>query len=417
MGTSVLESNIEQALNPFHGIIQMISKFWIVFIVLGIIVLISMFQIFRKAGKPGWASLVPIYNIFVLFQICEIPWTNFFWGFVPLLGPIILWVLIVMNLSRVFGKSKEFGTLMIFVPFICFPMIAFQTAEYKNNAPTKALDTTTQGIAFRGMNQVDGMQLKNNSEFVTISKEDPAMRNVQAVRVQDQSTDVTTSNPQRDLLNTTPTTNINVAQMAVQGTPVTMTPQQTQSTIEPVTNLKPVSIAPYEASVQQIPEAPIQQGYSSSFDMPVPKEQFPIDSVAPIEPTISVETKVEDEMMYNPQMAILNGSAVQEPVISNIEPVMQPSDIENMTQSPMNIFQTPQIPVEPTPFSTPQSNFPNQQTVPTPAMNLNGNMIQPSQQELRNKQSEITDGFKRCPKCGAKVAAHLETCFLCGERF
>jgi len=281
------------------------------------------------------------------------------------------------------------------------------------------------------MNQADGMQLKNNSEFTTISKEDPAMRNVQAIRVQDQSTDVISSNPQRDLLNATPVTNINVAQMAVQGTKVPMTASNPQSTMEPVTNLKPVSMAPYEEHVQ---EAPIQQ--------------LPVEPVVSMQPSMSNQTPVEDEMIYNPQMAILNGTVAQEPAMGNIAPVMQstvnptplpmqptinpvpiqpainpvpmqPSDIENMNQSPMNIFQTPQVPIEPAPFVSSQPSMPSQspQMVQTPAVNLNGNMIQPSQRELANKQSPITDGFKRCPKCGAKVAAHLETCFLCGERF
>jgi hypothetical protein len=35
--------------------------------------LIGMWGVFAKAGKPGWAAIVPIYNIIVLLEITEKP--------------------------------------------------------------------------------------------------------------------------------------------------------------------------------------------------------------------------------------------------------------------------------------------------------------------------------------------------------
>ena len=72
MGTDVLQSNVEKAIMPFSGIIDVIVKFAPIFIVLSLIVIISLFRIFQKAGKPGWAAFVPIYNLIVFAKICDI---------------------------------------------------------------------------------------------------------------------------------------------------------------------------------------------------------------------------------------------------------------------------------------------------------------------------------------------------------
>lgn len=37
-----------------------------------ILIIVSLWKIFKKAGKPGWASIVPIYNMIVLLEIHRI---------------------------------------------------------------------------------------------------------------------------------------------------------------------------------------------------------------------------------------------------------------------------------------------------------------------------------------------------------
>ena len=49
--------------------------------VLGII---AMWKIFEKAGEPGWAAIIPFYNLYVLFKIT---WGNG-WKFLLLLIPL-----------------------------------------------------------------------------------------------------------------------------------------------------------------------------------------------------------------------------------------------------------------------------------------------------------------------------------------
>lgn len=53
-----------------YGFLQSMSIF---IIGLSLLVFISMWKIYTKANKPGWAILVPIYNIYTLLQITELP--------------------------------------------------------------------------------------------------------------------------------------------------------------------------------------------------------------------------------------------------------------------------------------------------------------------------------------------------------
>ena len=98
---------------------------------LGLIVLtfVSLWKIFEKAGKPGWAAIVPIYNVIVLLEIVNKP----VWWIVLMLVPlvnIVVAVLVYIELAKCFGKSAGFGIGMVFLGFIFLPMLAFSDAEY-----------------------------------------------------------------------------------------------------------------------------------------------------------------------------------------------------------------------------------------------------------------------------------------------
>ena len=103
----------------------------IIGIAAGILVLVSLWIIFKKAGKPGWASIVPIYDIIVLLQVVELP----LWYIVLLIIPfanIYAIFKIYIELAHKFGKSTGFGVLTVFFSEICLPILAFdKNAVYK----------------------------------------------------------------------------------------------------------------------------------------------------------------------------------------------------------------------------------------------------------------------------------------------
>ena len=100
-------------------------------LIAGILVIVSLWMIFKKAGKPGWASIVPIYNIIVFIQIVGLP----LWYLVLLIIPfanIYAIFKIYIELAHKFGKSTGFGVLTVFFSEICLPILAFdKNAIYK----------------------------------------------------------------------------------------------------------------------------------------------------------------------------------------------------------------------------------------------------------------------------------------------
>lgn len=95
-----------------------------------VLILASMWKLFEKANKPGWAAIVPIYNIIVLLEIVKKP----VWWIVLFLIPIVNFVIaiiIYIELAKAFGKSAGYGIGLLLLGFIFLPMLAFSDAEYQ----------------------------------------------------------------------------------------------------------------------------------------------------------------------------------------------------------------------------------------------------------------------------------------------
>lgn len=102
-----------------------------------VLLIASMWKLFTKAGKPGWASLIPIYNTIVLIEITGRP----VWWIVLLLIPfvnIVVGIMLLNDLSKSFGRGIGTTLLLIFLPFIALPMLGFGSAQYVGPAAAKA---------------------------------------------------------------------------------------------------------------------------------------------------------------------------------------------------------------------------------------------------------------------------------------
>ncbi len=99
---------------------------------LGLVILMiaSTWTVFTKAGKPGWASIVPIYNMIVMLEIAGKPLWWILLLFIPLINFIVI-ILIFMAFAKSFGKSELFGIGLAFLGFIFMPMLAFGDARYE----------------------------------------------------------------------------------------------------------------------------------------------------------------------------------------------------------------------------------------------------------------------------------------------
>jgi hypothetical protein len=109
----------------------------IIQLVIIIAMLAGMWQVFTKAGKPGWACLVPIYNVIVLLQIVGRP----LWWIVLLIIPIvslIVGIIVMIDFAKSFGKGGGFVVGLILLPFVFYPILGFGDAQYKGPAAAPA---------------------------------------------------------------------------------------------------------------------------------------------------------------------------------------------------------------------------------------------------------------------------------------
>lgn len=108
---------------------QMSPGLLIFSLAVSIVCIVGLWKVFVKAGKPGWASIVPLYNSYCMF---DISWGNgwlFLLTIIPIVN-IVVGIIMCIKLAKAFGKGIGFGIgILILSPiFIC--ILGFGSAEY-----------------------------------------------------------------------------------------------------------------------------------------------------------------------------------------------------------------------------------------------------------------------------------------------
>ena len=106
-----------------------LAVIWVIALLLIALMIVAMWILFKKAGKPGWAAVVPFYDQYTLY---EITWGNG-WRFLLLLIPIyniVLAILTYIRLAKAFGKDEGYAVGLVFLPQVFVPMLAFGSAAY-----------------------------------------------------------------------------------------------------------------------------------------------------------------------------------------------------------------------------------------------------------------------------------------------
>ena len=80
----------------------------------GIVLIVGCWKVFEKAGQPGWAILIPIYNTYIMLKIAGRPGWWLLLYFIPVVGLIIACV-VAIDVARSFGQSAMFGFFLLFL--------------------------------------------------------------------------------------------------------------------------------------------------------------------------------------------------------------------------------------------------------------------------------------------------------------
>ncbi len=98
---------------------------------IGLIVLViaGMWKTFEKAGEPGWAAIIPFYNIYIMLKIAGKPawWLLLF--LIPLVN-IVISIITMIDFAKKFGKDTGFAIGLALLGFIFFPILGFGAAQY-----------------------------------------------------------------------------------------------------------------------------------------------------------------------------------------------------------------------------------------------------------------------------------------------
>ena len=89
----------------------------------------SAWLVFTKAGQPGWAVLIPFYNVYVVLKIVGRPGWWLVLAFIPIVNAIFS-LIVSIDLAKSYGRGTAFGLGLWFVPFVFLPILAFGDATY-----------------------------------------------------------------------------------------------------------------------------------------------------------------------------------------------------------------------------------------------------------------------------------------------
>jgi len=108
----------------------------VVWLAVMVFMIVSWWIVLKKAGEPGWAILIPVYNFLVILRVAGKPW---WWVFalllaiIPIVGMILLLVVMILvfhGISTKFGKGAGFTVGLVLLSIVFVPILAFGDAKY-----------------------------------------------------------------------------------------------------------------------------------------------------------------------------------------------------------------------------------------------------------------------------------------------
>ncbi len=101
----------------------------LIYLALVVFFIVAAWRVFTKAGRPGWGSIIPIYNTYLLLKIAgRSGWwlLGFCVPFLNIYGIVVMW----LRLAKAFGRGTGFGIGLIFLSPIFIPILAFGDSRY-----------------------------------------------------------------------------------------------------------------------------------------------------------------------------------------------------------------------------------------------------------------------------------------------
>ncbi len=108
---------------------------WLLFwLAVAVIVAIGGWKVFEKAGQPGWAIVIPLYNAYIMLKIAGRPGWWLLLYLIPLVNVVIA-IIVAIDIAKAFGQSAVFGFFLLFL--LCgigYLILGFGNYRYQGTA-------------------------------------------------------------------------------------------------------------------------------------------------------------------------------------------------------------------------------------------------------------------------------------------
>jgi len=124
-----MENYDSSSTSALAGLFAIVAAMIIPILIVAVVVIIGKWKIYEKAGKPGWAAIIPIYNWIVMLEIVGKPIWWIFLFLVPCVNIVfMIWTLNL--LSKSFGQSEGFTVGLVLLGVIFYPILGFGNYQY-----------------------------------------------------------------------------------------------------------------------------------------------------------------------------------------------------------------------------------------------------------------------------------------------
>lgn len=99
---------------------------WLITIAVSVLVIIAQWKLFVKAGRHGWAALIPFYNTYTMFDIVYGNGISFLKLLIPFYN-IYVMIKFYLDFAVCYGQSAAYGIGLWLLSPVFFPLLAFSS--------------------------------------------------------------------------------------------------------------------------------------------------------------------------------------------------------------------------------------------------------------------------------------------------
>jgi hypothetical protein len=102
----------------------------IIWLLIVLLVIVALWKVFSKAGQPGWAAIIPIFNLYIWCKAVGRPGWWVILMFIPFVN-LVIYIIVSIDMAKSFGKGVGFGLGLAFLGIIFLPILGFGSAQYQ----------------------------------------------------------------------------------------------------------------------------------------------------------------------------------------------------------------------------------------------------------------------------------------------